>query len=422
MVKVNPFAWKDWKGLLNLQDTRQVFYGTPIHDGVHHLYSDGSCWFPRTRWRLAAWGLVLMDNNLALVHGVVCGLQQTSMLAELYAIYSALCWAVRYSARICIHNDCDDVVTNLKQLRRTRLVPQCWKYGDVWQQVLEVLHLLDNDTWEIHHVYSHQDPAVVTDPLQEWFISGNFKADRMAERAHATRPLDFQHNHRWLLAHEERTRLQVKQQLDLLTAIANEDLKKEVNAQEWDPESIVLTDLVQESHCNERELVAQVELEYVQLLPPLSDGFSLPFRTALCEFIFSCDQTASTAKSVLSLEFLAAFLIFTSGRIPIPHDVGGVVVYQDPDSFVGSGLIRPTYVTATGILLKAIKASFRSLNVVATWERKAKPSIGVFMQVWSLRMGWPDSFVSRVDEVVSGWFASRPVRKACDLARPISGY
>lgn len=284
---------------------------------------------------------------------------------------------------------------------------------------LEALHLLDNDAWSVHQVYSHLDPADTTDPSQEWFINGNHKADKLAERAHSLRPIEFQNNHRWLLAHEDRSRKRVKQQLDLLVAIAQDDFRTGSQVLEWDPEDLILSDLVQPRSTNDCELAAQVELDYVQTMPKqLSDGFTFSFRAQLCEFLFTADQQAAQARFVLGLELLAAFMLFGHGRIPIPREVGGVVVYEDSGDVVSGGLIRPTLAGAVGALQKAIKACFRSLDIMARWDRRNKTGVGVLMPAWALHIGWPDQYSNAVDGKLSEWFRSRPVRRSCDLARP----
>lgn len=282
-----------------------------------------------------------MDGNVAISHGVVPGLIQSSDLAELYAVHSALCWALHYSARVCLHTDSEYVIKGLDHLRCFRQVPGCWRYHQVWTLVLEVLHLLDTDAWSVHFVPSHQDVTMATSALQEWFIHGNTKADQIAARAQELRPPSFVENHRRLREHEAVMKRKVQRHLQFLVAMARVDLASS-EASSWDPEDVVLSTLMRPMADNQSELSSQLEGNFVQTLPRhLVDGFSFDFRSSLVRFILHCDQSAARAKFVSGLELLAVFVAAQHGRIPIPRLVDGIMVYECPDMVVGGNLIRP---------------------------------------------------------------------------------
>eukprot|EP00438_Fugacium_kawagutii_P003730 Skav234634 [mRNA] locus=scaffold1609:57263:61717:- [translate_table: standard] len=420
IVEMNPFLWDHWRFLLALPDTRQTYHAEPVGSAIHHVFTDGSCQHPSTSGSLAAWGVVLMDNNQVISDGVVPGLAQTSDLAELFAVHSALCWAAHFAVKVCIHSDSQYVLSGLDHLRRVGHVPGSWKYVHVWLQVLEVLRLLGNDSWDCHQVFSHQDYCSAADALQEWYIRGNQKADCVAARAQMQRPAAFMNNHRRLLEHDRSSRTRVIQQLKLLLALAQSDLQVSSVQPEWDPEDLLLSDLGTSISVNHHFLAQQVEGDFVQLLPRhLSGGFSFDFRRKLLTFIIDLDMQAATSRFVTGLELLAAFLNFGHGSIPIPRKVGDSIHYEDVGSVVGGGLIRVTFASALCTLRKALQVIFANLCLESQWGRDSRVEAGLHTTMWSIHVGWRSDFDGAVVSQLHTWAGGRPWRRACDFARPV---
>eukprot|EP00438_Fugacium_kawagutii_P029499 Skav222725 [mRNA] locus=scaffold2390:142978:151550:+ [translate_table: standard] len=420
MVGANPFLWKHWQMLLELPDSRQDFFATPTHQGTHHVYTDGSCLFPATDWKLAAWATVLMDTNMIISQGVVPGLLQTSDLAELYAVHSALCWALEFSVKVCIHCDNQYVLSGLDHLCRVSRVPGSWKYVHVWLQVLEVVRLLDSDMWETHQVYSHQDYCRATSSLQEWFTQGNAKADRATARAQKQRPAAFMENHQNLLRHDSEQRLRVRRQMNFLVDIARQDLQSGADCIPWDSEDVMLSELGINFEANPKMLAAQVDHDHVQRIPlHLSGGFCHSFRSKLQAFLISCDAQAASAKFVTGLELLAAYVEMAHGTIPIPRKVGCDIIYEDPALVIGGGLIRMTLAGALNTLKKALGVLFADAQIQCEWGRASRVDVGLCADIWAIRIGWDTDFDRVVMPRIHTWSSGRPWRKASDFARPI---
>eukprot|EP00438_Fugacium_kawagutii_P022223 Skav203956 [mRNA] locus=scaffold391:472720:477201:+ [translate_table: standard] len=419
LVEMNPFQWTHWKLLQALPDTRQDFFAGPHHDGLHHIFTDGSCKFPASPWKLAAWGVILMDSNRVLAQGVVPGLVQTSDLAELFAAHSALCWALHYGARICLHTDSQYVISGLDHLRRVGHVPGSWKYVHIWWQVLEVLHLLGDHMWDTHHVFSHQNCSSAANALQEWFIRGNANADSVPAQAQLLRPPDFEDNYQRLLAHDRCSRLKVRRQLQLLVAIAQTDLRNGVGMTEWDPEDTMISELGISCTENGQLLAQQVDSDFVQHIPRhLSGGFSFHFRQQLLRFVISCDMQAATSRFVSGLELLAAFMLSGDVSIPIPRKVGADIIYEDPVDVIGGGLIRVTFAGALSTLKKALFTVFNDSHVQCEWGRASRVDVGLLTSVWAIRIGWGDLLDGAVVSKLHSWASGRPWRYAYDFARP----
>ena len=104
------------------------------------------------------WACILANNSVIAAE-VLPGLPQCIDRAELYALWRALCWSVRYSCQIelwtdsaCVYQRYQELVDELRQ------IPPGRACQDLWQDILAVISLMDAAPC-IDKVKAHRSPA-----------------------------------------------------------------------------------------------------------------------------------------------------------------------------------------------------------------------------------------------------------------------
>ena len=325
LVPLNPFQQARWGALIGMPDQSENFYLHPCGDGPQHLFTDGACLSPTVEpLRLAAWAVISMKDNMIVADGLVPGLIQTIDLAELYAAYAALKWALRHSVEIVLHVDSSYVVNGLSCLRTSQSVPKHWRNQKLWGSVNEVLQQLLSGQWHVHKVFSHGDPTFANTVLDEWMIAGNRKADRAAGLVFDRCPSDFWNNYVSLSQYHFRQSQLVQSQLNFLLDIARCSFDQ--STQPLDVEDVTLSTLVLPWSHNTCDLAAQLSWDSIsELNVQQMGGFSVQFCESAFQFLYALDLEAPQARFVTGLELLCAFLTFFEGSVPHPKIVNGVV-------------------------------------------------------------------------------------------------
>lgn len=420
LVSKNPFLEQHMAALLHLRDTKEDFQWTPSDGGHFHIFTDGSCLHPKSSTkRLAAWSVVLMDNNIVLASGILPGLVQTVDLAELHAAHSALLWALRARAAICIHSDSSYVVDGLLCLAKLRMVPTAWRHQRQWEDVLHTLLQLDCGQWHIHKVCAHMDIVAVEDPLEEWWIRGNAMADTAATLAYQLCDPAFWSNYTSMCQHFDNGTREVQEQLAFLLGVAQHELQNRGQRQ-YDPEDLPVSSLAVASEENQFAFCLQISPEDIEALTVQSlGGFSVQFGKAVAQFLVNLDFEAINERFVTGLELLYAFRIFTGLSIPWPRSVSGTVVYEEPHNVCAGGLMRHTFSSALGTFKAAIQSVCFSIGAQFDSSPVSRPDIHLVAPQWSVKIGWPQQVEVAVASSIRTDFTSRPFRRACDLARPL---
>ena len=420
LVGLNPFLGKHWRFLMGMPSQCENFYLQPSGDGVQHVFTDGTCLAPKTgSLRLAAWAVVSMRDNLVLADGLLPGLIQTIDAAELYATYACLRWSLWYGVEVCIHSDSSYAVNGLNFLKNSHYIPRHWKNQELWAAVNEVLRQLDPGQWCVHKVFAHGDPAYAPSALDEWWLAGNRKADRAAARVFERSPASFWNNYLELCKFHDQQSQMVSEQIAFLLDMARSSLEQKPT-HSVDVEDLPLSALVLSWSPNQCDLASQFLLESIADIDVQNlDGFSAQFSEPIASFIYSVDLEAPQARFVSGLELLCAFLSLHEGAIPHPKLVGGVVQYLDPDVTCAGGLMRHTIASGLRIFRLGVEKVLTSLGVQFQVKSTSRPDLYVYVKHWSIFIGWPMEVAHPTDSLLASWFAPRPYRRACDLARPI---
>ena len=172
--------------------------------GVVHLFTDGSCHGQHNaKLRFAGWAVVFASahsvHDCAHSHiaaaGVLPGLLQSAIRAEIYAVLKAIQIAQDHPGLVMLWSDCDAVVRRVRRMLQGNRVKPNSSHSDLWQEVQNSLLARRGDT-QITRVAAHQSEHQGSSVFDEWCFRHNALADRQAVQANLTRPPQF-----WQLYH-----------------------------------------------------------------------------------------------------------------------------------------------------------------------------------------------------------------------------
>eukprot|EP00435_Cladocopium_sp_Y103_P041787 s309_g11.t1 len=207
-------CWTEWHQLMAASPTPSPV--APLMDTADtwlDLFTDGSCLWPRKKYRLAAWAVLQAQpdqvqpgptSTRVLAVGTLPGLLQSAYRAELYAVYTALLIAHGARRPVRIWCDCQGVVDGFaKLLVRARKVRVNGRHADLWTAISELLADLDPQSVCITKVAAHQDTTTTVSGFEAWCYLHNGLADQAAQMANIRRPETFWQVHRKFVAQTE---------------------------------------------------------------------------------------------------------------------------------------------------------------------------------------------------------------------------
>lgn len=179
-----------------IPDTSHDCFTLPAGDQVAEMFTDGACVAPQDRQnRLCAWGVVAcMPSDwwsfVPIAHGLVPGVIQTIIRAELVATIAALSAAIqnRHKCRLRVDNQFVYKVLKLMINGEYQVRPMRRNH-DLLAVLLtrvedEAKHLLQG----VVKVVSHQQCSDITSPEERWAFAGNDAAGHVASRAFGSQP------------------------------------------------------------------------------------------------------------------------------------------------------------------------------------------------------------------------------------------
>ena len=158
--------------------------GAPVVD----LFTDGSCWWPATEFRLASWSVVVsappcLDmsarSTWVLGSGPLPRMVQTAHRAELYALVAtAECVRHRRGQVFRVWSDCLSVVEGFQLLvQGKRRLPRNHSHYDLWKRLLDAVAEVGETRFLVGKVPAHQDLQQVSTDVELWAYTGNHAAD-----------------------------------------------------------------------------------------------------------------------------------------------------------------------------------------------------------------------------------------------------
>ena len=164
--------------------------------GDIHLFTDGSCFAQKdVASRFAGWAVV--QASCASVHdckhskivdsGVLPGLLQSAVRAEIFAILRALQLVDTSPCRVFLWTDCEAVVRRMNRLLAGGTVRINSAHADLWHAIGRCLRVRQGPT-VITRVAAHQDPDDEHSVFDAWCFRHNGLADFAAVQANFDRP------------------------------------------------------------------------------------------------------------------------------------------------------------------------------------------------------------------------------------------
>lgn len=168
-------------------------------EGVINLFTDGSCFGQHcATTRFAGWAVIYaaceavydFQGSCIVDSGVLPGLLQSAVRAEIYAISRALQSVVDHPGKVMLWSDCDAVVKRVRKLLSGSEIKPNSSHSDLWTDIAQSLRDRQGIT-AITRVGAHQIEGHARDVFTEWCIKHNSLADRQAVRANCSRPPEF---------------------------------------------------------------------------------------------------------------------------------------------------------------------------------------------------------------------------------------
>ena len=381
------------------------------------LFVDGSCIFPSCpRLALASWAVVSIAPRQVLLGGPLHGVLQTNDRAEIVALHGAALWALYSQECVMAFSDSKYALDGFTFLRNHDYIPRHWKNDDLWAEVQVTLAQLDSSMFSWHKVDAHRHLEDSDCPSLDFLWAGNHFADATAKRYNVLRPEPFLHTYENFAKHDRQAKHRVQTQLSFLLALAQKDLQN-TQTTTFDPEDLTLDTLADECALNDSNLGAQ--LFDFERTCGFSGHFPLLFVQTLGQWVAGIDITAVHKRPVTTLELLVGFQVTTGLSLPIPVEKDGRRVYVFPEDVACGGLVRPTVSSCVAMFQNALETLFEEQAMAVTWSTAQRPAAGLFRSLRALVVGWPSDLSVRVDTFLISWVNHRPIRRSCDLARPI---
>eukprot|EP00435_Cladocopium_sp_Y103_P034195 s179_g8.t2 len=168
-------------------------------EGDVHLFTDGSCHEQHAvDRRFAGWAVISASTqgvhdfhgSFILDRGVLPGLLQSAIRAEIYALLRALQLSQNYEGRVFIWSDCDAVVRRFRRLQAGHELKSNASHCDLWREIEACLHAHKGPI-VLTRVAAHQKADNADLVLHEWCFRHNELADFHAVKANFDRPQSF---------------------------------------------------------------------------------------------------------------------------------------------------------------------------------------------------------------------------------------
>lgn len=159
-----------------------------------HMFTDGSCFHQSVpHMRFAAWAVISaspeggdMQHTTIADSGVLPGLLQSAVRAELFAVLRALEFSHACQANVTIWSDCNSVVRKLRKILHGAQIKTSCSHADLWNCIV---HLVQGrcQRIQIRKVAAHMKLSADLSSLDQWIVRHNQLADREAVAANFRR-------------------------------------------------------------------------------------------------------------------------------------------------------------------------------------------------------------------------------------------
>ena len=395
----------------DIPDATQEFFCVP-QVPEPHIFTDGSCFADSENqmFHIAAWATVDASSGNVIAAAPLHGLPQTIGRAEIVAIIAGLEWCCRYM--VVAHFWCDSlfVAKGVATLVSLGDIPTHWEHYDLWLRILQLLEVVPLEVRHVHWIPSHLDPLLCETPLESWVAQWNGEADRVAVQMNQQRSSSF-----WQL-------LADAQESDSCWIGRIEALRKfyfkvaEVRKQADIPPLISLAD---EDQLMDGEPLNSFFFPGWQSFCTGSATGQVPltFGVQILEWLFGLEAAHNSI--LVDLSFIElTFLISSEALIPFPffESRHGSWIFQFPCQ----RLERPTLSYLFRVVRTVILSCFSRVDLSDLVSKNLnKTEVGIHFPTDGLRLFLAPGLYNGLRETIRLFTSKRPLRKACDLARPL---
>lgn len=395
----------------NLQDATRVFFCKPQVEAPH-IFTDGSCFADsgNTLFHLAAWSAVDASSGRVIATAPLHGLPQTIGRAEMVAIIAGLEWCC--CNKVVAHFWCDSlfVAKGLATLILVGDIPAHWENYDLWKRILLLLEVVPLGTCHVHWIPSHLDPLLCETPFESWIAQWNDVADRIAVQTNQQRTSQF-----WQLLAEAQDfddvwsrRVQALRTFYFKVA----ELKKSAVT----PPLISISD--EDQHLDGEPLNSFFFHGWQCFCTDTANSkLPLSFGVNILEWLFTLEEVHEGVLTPISFLELT-FLISSEALIPFPFRESrrGIWVFQYPCQRLERPTLSYLYRMVRSVLLACL-SNLDLLDLVVCHLDKTEVGINFPTDGMNLRLA--PGLYNGLRESIRSFTSRRPLRKACDLARPI---
>ena len=396
-----------------LEDTTGVFHSGPMGDEVQHLFTDGSHREDgRFETKRAAWGLYNATSQSPIAAGWLAGLPQTIARAELSAVIAALRWVQHWKRATHIWLDALEIHRGLQKRLAGYVTKHAEANADLWlvvdELLLDDLAGLIGSTW----IPSHLCISDCESPFEEWVAINNGHADSLAVRCNEERSSAFQElllfQKKWdecFTGLFERLRKYYFSIFERIQTDTSNTPCVRVDCSEDESDSVLYSFLD----------VLSSTLDPLHFVHTL--GFPVEFLQHVLDWLRSHEDDMGVPASVSYLEVTFGLLKVDSVLFPFRNPMNGCWTMCDRRSL----FVRPTLTHFYGIVRKMFRYLCRHwCEISPACSGLNRSSLGVYTPLDGINLRLKPDVLASVQSALANFTRARPIRKACDLARPVA--
>ena len=411
----NPWLSEWWLALADLPDDISSFECVEALS-PHHLFTDGSCHKgPVSAFNMCSWSVTSATAGKVLSSGWLRGLSQTIPRAEATAVLSALHWLSRVRVQTFLWVDSKHTVDGVHHLLASMSVPTHWSNQDVWLRIRDLLHDL-HDCMPIFHWWpSHLTDLSCEDGFHDWVKRWNSAVDVQAGFTNRTLPHSLAELRMKAIGYHENMLKRTAVLFRFYKAVFVQD--QEAAAAAAAPAFQGHLDLTTTRErrpflvsCTERLPINWDTTFFVHNHPGGTE-----FIREIINRLFVCGVGDSGLYAISWFEMV--FLLVRELGLPLPMFMSSSNRFELLP--VDRHFTRPLMTSALRLVRKSLQVFCRHFGFEdLLFEGMDRSSLGIFNPVGGFCLSISLETLDRVASLVRDWTSSRPIRRACDVARP----
>ena len=411
----SPYVLQLKRYFIDLPDTSCCFHSEPRQGVRNHVFTDGS-FFRGAVFNLnrAGWAVVNATTNKNISFGHVPGLLQTIGRAELWALISAVSWAVHHRAEVTIWTDsantCECANALLQQPCSIDLPEGNY---DLWQHLAELISQTLPGQVDIRWTPSHVDLAKCETTEEEFLATWNDVVDAQAVSANCQRGHEFAH-----LAANAETYYQTWKKR--LIQLRNFYLKiAQEKCDQIDTIDLTIEPDAEIQRVEDTSLGEALSVNWQKQLQVCSETMTLPFEF-VSFLIASCVAAEPVQNHFVTVSFVELTLWYVqtlSAQFPTEKATNGQWKFKTVDDM----FLKPTLASLLFKIKQGLLSGLKALGLEHFVCRGVlRHEAGISFPVDGLILSLSTETAALMSASSARFFGPRMLRKAADLAKPIA--